>query len=328
MSDPASDFPEMPRLTPAEFDNYGFDVQERVCEPFETSMDASGMPIEGLALAALPSIALSERQTLPFVWVYVQHALRMWEVSTILNARLIVSDVLKGQVHTLALRMPKGKRWSPAMLGSKRGPRPEGQALSGGTCSADPGELNALYGELTPGRYALTATVYDWKSNTVVVEVSQRPGPLELPAPVPLEVARERTTQLEQLVHSGQVEFAQAASNAPALEGRGLAVRVASNQTGKPMVLGRLRVLPEEGAHVVAHGDKGLADGFAWVTFILAELDELDAETKAVQIPLEAEGDSLLGQFAVNLDALVGAETKGRLLYVVAGRYVEGAFSL
>ncbi len=36
------------------------------------------------------------------------------------------------------------------------------------------------------------------------------------------------------VVHSGQVEFDQAASEAPALEGRRLAVRVASNQTGKP----------------------------------------------------------------------------------------------
>jgi hypothetical protein len=318
-----SNFPKIPALTAAEFDEFPVAVHGRVCDVFVANVDASSMLIEGLALSSLPSIALSDRQTLPFVWVYVQRAMRMWEVEPMLNARLIVSDVLQGQVYALPLLMPNGKRWSPAAFASKKGPPPEGEALGGSTCTAESGKLP----EHAPGRYAMTATVYDWKSNTVVADVTAQPGALEPPAPVPLEVAQQRMATLNRLVASGQVEFSGAALDAPPLAGQGLAVRIVSRDK-KATLYGRLRVAPAEGAQVVPHSDTGVANGFAWVTLMLVKLDELDVVSRAVQVPLSTDGTSLVGQFAVHLDAVFDVELAGRLLYVVAGRYIEGALPI
>lgn len=319
-----SNFPKFPALTPAEFDEFSEDVQQRVCKPFDTNVDASMMPIEVLALTSLPSIALSDRQTLPFVWVNVERAMRMWEVEPMLNARLVVSDVLQGQVYTVPLLMPNGKRWSPAAFASKKGPPPEGEALGGAAVTCQSGKLP----ELAPGRYAMTATVYDWKSNTVVADVTAKPGALEPPAAVPLDVAQQRMATLNRLAASGQVEFSGAALDAPALVGHGLAVRVVSQGAKKAALYGRLRVAAAEGAPVVPHSDAGVANGFAWVTLMLVQLDELGVVTRALQVPLSTDGTSLVGQFAVHLETIFDVELHGRLLYVVAGRYIQGAFTI
>lgn len=324
MPESTSNLPKIPALTVAEFDEFPDEVQERVCEPFEDNVDASGMPIEGLALSSLPSIALSERQTLPFVWVYTERAMRRWEVEPKLNARLVVSDVLRGQVHTVPLLMPRGKRWSPAAYASKKGPPPSGQALGGSTCTAESGRVPGL----GQGRYALTATVYDWKSNTVMADVTADAHPLEPPVAVPLEVAKQRMAALNQLVTSGQVEFAGAALQAPALVGQGLAVRVERRADDEVTVHGRLRVTPAEGAFVEPHGEPGVANGFAWVTLMLVKLDELEVVTRAVQVPLSTDGAALMGQFAMHLNAIFDVELTGRLLYVVTGRYIEGALPI
>lgn len=321
---PESNFPKIPALTAAEFDEFPAAVHARVCQTFQTNIDASSIPIDGLALSSLPSIALSERQTLPFVWVYVQRAMRMWEVEPMLNARLIVSDVLHGQVFALPTLMPKGKRWSPAAFASKKGPPPQGEALGGGGCTARSGKLP----ELAPGRYAMTATVFDWKSNTVVSDITAKPGALEPPEAIPLEGAKQRMATLSQLVASGQVEFSGAALDAPPLAGYGLAVRVESRADKKATVHGRLRVAPAEGAAVVPHSEAGVPNGFAWVTLMLVQLDELDVVTRAVQVPLSTDATSLVGQFAVHLDAIFDVELAGHLLYVVAGRYIEGALPI
>lgn len=176
---------------------------------------------------------------------------------------------------------------------------------------------------LEPGRYAMTATVYDWKSNTVVADVTSSTGALEPPAAVPLEVAKQRMAALNRLVVSGQVEFSGPALDAPPLVGHGLAVRVESRPDKKATLHGRLRVAPAEGVAVVPHSDAGVANGFAWVTLMLVKLDELDVVTRAVQVPLSTDAASLVGQFAVRLEAVFDVELQGRLLYVVAGRYIE-----
>lgn len=325
MSESTSNLPQIPALTLAEFDDFSDEVQERVCEPFENNVDASSMPIEGLALGSPPSIALGDRQTLPYVWVYVQRAMRMWEVEPKLNARLIVSDVLTGHVHTVPLLMPHGKRWSPAAFASKKGPAPAGEALGGSTCTAESGKLPGL----ERGRYAITATVYDWKSNTVLADVIPNAArELDPPAPVPLEVAMQRMGTLNQLVAGGQVEFAGVTLNAPALVGHGLAVRVEPRSDEKATVHGRLRVTPAEGAAVVPHSEPGVANGFAWVTLMLVKLDELEVVTRAIQVPLSADAGALVGQFAIHVEAVFDVELRGRLLYVVAGRYIEGALPI
>lgn len=323
MSESTSNFPKIPALTPAEFDEFPAKVHARVCEPFLTNLDGSSMPIEGIALSSLPSIALSQRQTLPFVWAYVERAMRMWEVEPMLNARLVVSDVLMGQAYPVPLLMPKGKRWSPAAFASKKGPPPEGEALGGAAVTCQSGKLP----ELAPGRYAMTATVYDWKSNTVVADVTKA-GTLEPSAAVPLEVAKQRMATLNRFAASGQVEFSGAALDAPALVGHGLAVRVVSREDKKATLYGRLRVAAAEGAPVVPHSDAGVPNGFAWVTLMLVQLDELGVVTRALQVPLSADGTSLVGQFAVHLETIFDVELHGRLLYVVAGRYIQGAFTI
>jgi len=317
-------FPKIVALTPADFDEFTLAAQLRVCEPFATNVDASSMPIEGLALSSLPSIALSDTQRLPFVWVYVQHRMRRWEVEPMLNARLILSDVLLGQVHAIPLLMPKGARWSPAAFASRKGRPPEGDALDGYTCGAEAGKLP----QVAPGRYAMTAMVYDWKSNTVVADITAERRALEPPAPVPLEVAKRRMATLSRLAASGQVDFSGAAERAPELAGYGLAVGVAFGTDKQATVHGRLRVGPAEGAAVVPHSEAGVANGFAWVTFMLVKLDELGVVTRAVQVPLRADATSLVGQFAVRLDAIFDVELDGHLLYVVAGRYIEGALPI
>jgi len=323
LSESLPSFPEIVALTPAEFDQFPGAVHQRVCEPFENNLDASCMPIEGLALRSLPSIALSDRSVLPFVWLYVQHRMRRWEVEPMLNARVVVSDVLLGQVHAIPLLMQNGALWSPAAFASRKGPPPEGEDLGGSTCTAESGKL----AELPPGRYAMTAMVYDWKSNTVVADVTAKPGALQPLAATPLAVAARRMATLNRLTADG-VEFSGAARDAPALVGHGLAVRVVPRADKHATVLGRLRMAAAEAAAVVPHSDPAIAHGFAWVTFMLVKLDELGVVTRAVQVPLSTDASSLVGQFAVPLEAIFDVELDGHLLYVVAGRYIEGALAI
>ena len=174
----------------------------------------------------------------------------------------------------------------------------------------------------------MTATVYDWKSNTVVSDITAKPGALEPPEAMPLEVAKQRVATLNQQVASGQVEFSGATLNAPPLAGYGLAVRVATGEGKKVTVHGRLRVTPAEGAAVVPHSDPAVPSGFAWVTFMLVQLDELGVVTRAVQVPLATDAASLVGQFAAHLETLFDVELGGHLLYVIAGRYIEGPWPI
>lgn len=127
----------------------------------------------GVAINAPTSIALKQHATLPILMAIQQTGLRGWEVGIADNCLLVATDLNRRTVSFGGvIRDPPNKIPIPRSE-LPLDPKPTGTnatSISSGVDRIDAREILSLPWE--PGRYSFTVVVFDWRSNTVDVELT------------------------------------------------------------------------------------------------------------------------------------------------------------
>ncbi len=154
----------------------------------------------GLALGAPSKVDLSQQEHLPLLLFTRTTGLRNWEVLHKPNTRLVAVELNTGRTE-IRLALGGGRKRAPA-----DGPRSmEGEPPVEDDAEASHTDLHQLEAREVldlswePGVWAFTSIIYDWVSNTTVVELAD---PTEEPTP-PGTVARSKAAALAETARRG-----------------------------------------------------------------------------------------------------------------------------
>lgn len=128
----------------------------------------------GVAINAPTSIALKQHATLPILMAHRRTGLRDWEIGFVADNCLLVATDLNRRTVSFGgvIRDPPNKIPIPRSE-LPLDPKPTGTnatSISSGVDRIDAREILSLPWE--PGRYSFTVVVFDWRSNTVDVELT------------------------------------------------------------------------------------------------------------------------------------------------------------
>lgn len=132
-------------------------------------------PFQGTAIGAPSSLDVDARDRLPVLWLSRETGLRGSQVVAMRNSTVIVSDLIRGgiSIHD-AFTGPKmidlGK-----VPRSASGPPLERSQAEGVTVNVEMLDLRTVANlPWVPGRLAISLIIYDWASNTVLVELTRQ----------------------------------------------------------------------------------------------------------------------------------------------------------
>jgi hypothetical protein len=116
-------------------------------------------------------VKLDQRDDLPVLIAVRTTGLRDWQVEKEQNARIVLVDLESGVIKTQRLFGTHKRMRTPEP--SMSGPRPDelNAATVGTSLNRHIGLRRQLGIKWRPGRYAVNVIIYDWVSNTVVVEL-------------------------------------------------------------------------------------------------------------------------------------------------------------
>ena len=301
-----------------------------------------GLPrAQGDAIGCPKVVDVAQRTRWPLLWASWLSNMRAWSVVPARNSSLVVSDLVTGQV---TLHDPHYAPRKPDLRGvpkSREGKSADVLAPGGfrGGCEVIDvrGVTNVPWHS---GRYAVTLIVYDWASNTTVVEL--RGGQVAPASPLSHAQAAELVHQQQRVARTPYPTYAfGATAKTPALTGPGLALSVPAEISAKKvemMVEGAARLELSPADLVAGTGPDQGADGapaaFVSVTLLVARLDA-PLRKIDVRIPVPsrrplAAGDTVDVAFRVDLKgALHSGVTPGEYqVYAAANRYLAGPYPL
>jgi hypothetical protein len=327
--------------------------------PGDVSSEGSRESPALLAISAPSRVYLDRHEELPVLVASCQTGLRRWQVNYDPNTHVIAADLATGVVRT-GLPFIKGKR--------ELTPQP---SMSG----TPPDEINARavansvrkinvrkYIDLPwrPSQLALAVIVYDWVSNTIVVELvgeKDHQAALQSTPPFPREMAIELARKVRRAKEDPESLLSfEASADTPKLEGQGLALSVpdsVSGETSPVRIQGAVKVeLPagfivepppdEEGAPTddggVTSGDAEPLDVPAAVlaaTLMLAELDVRYPRQGLIQVPVYSEtplkpGDTVEACFSMDLRAVLEGDLPPSTyqVYFILGAHISGPYPM
>jgi len=271
-----------------------------------------------LALGAPRTANLDASKEIPLLVGVRYTARRAWEVHLDENALLVAVDLGTGALHA-GWPLIKDKR-RPTPVPSRTGPAPEGfksKALTTGVKRTD--LARSVEAVLGPSRLALTVIVYDWVSNTVVIELTRRDV-------APTEVApRNPTTALTRTTPG---------SGIPKLDGSGAALAISKDiDPGDPVTIGGAVDLPLADAVVVPSAAPG-GGSLLVANVLIRKLDETLPVSLELAVPAEVRGGPKDGSVRAyfEFDALrmiTGTRLSGEYqVYLITGVRVFGPYPL
>jgi hypothetical protein len=294
----------------------------------------------GLALGAPGTVELGRRDALPVIVLARTSGLRDWEVNIARNTALIAVDLGDGSVRRRFAFQDRKQRAPANKPGSMVGPRPNKLDAESTSAGVYPLEARWLLGlPWLPGTYAITVTVYDWSSNTVVVRLK---GPeKEIPVHEPFSLERARQIAVEAQAKPTELPHFVKTSANPEVKKEGVALsipaEIAADAKTVP-VFGTVKLKAPPGAVVKPPEIKGVAvpePGLpaavlrAMVTFERKDLPE--PPRLSLEIPVFAKlpikpGEVAEGHFAFDLlksmeEALPPGEHQ---VYLIAGAHIDG----
>jgi hypothetical protein len=293
----------------------------------------------GLLITAPLTVSLSEKNSLPMVLLERRDAVRLWDVAFDLNTILIAVNLSQGDLrYGLAASKPDSgvRRWEPGSVGSRLGPKPEGKQAGITITKAhilDAREICKLPWE--PERYALSVISYDWVSNTRLVELEGKHGPIE-------RVSLAEAAKVNRVPQVGLQDelpvFLRTAKN-PALPSQGVALSISNafSATAERLpVYGSFRIaLPEYAIIGVTSGSDSERQALVRGTLLLIQKDVPVSARVNLVIPIlgrgpKQSGDLVEGFFGIDLkqeirDTLVPGQY---VLYFLLDRHISAPLRL
>jgi len=285
----------------------------------------------GIVLALPSQVELSQHPSFPFVWGLQMNALRGWEVSSKLNARLLITELQGEEISVGHLLIPHGKRFSPKPFLSRKGPKPEDQALAQSNANLEKSSFMQVFGvSPAPGRYAVTVFYHDWPSETSVVTVSSSNGvesAAALAAPSLLsEPATQSYTKQAAQRDKNNLPSYEPRAGVGALPTLGLTARLERDPAGRLIALGQLRLTKNEVITANSSLKGKVPDAFVRLHIVVMTLDQAETTIKTLIAPLDEFSGDYVAQFTVDLSSFLQQATS--LVYLIAGSQKSGPLEL
>ncbi len=324
-----------------------FDLQEEVRDDLLERLLLT-VKVEGMGLLAPATVDVGQHKRLPLLWLLRTSGRRSWEVQLVRNSALVAVDLSSGAVTVRhAFAGPKLPALAQLPV-SRDGAVPErAQAASTrvDTRTLDARQIAKL--PWRPGRMALTLLSYDWRTNTVLTELTGPPpgpaGPVGVPRPEVLEVAEANRAALRSAEAALRVERSEAtpAGN----EGPGAWMRVppeAGAGANRIVVHGLARVAVP-GAALLAgrppepEARESIPGAVLTLTVLVGGLDRPEPSQVVVRAPIFAKRVLKAGQlveaaFSLDLQATLRQPLQPSehpyQLWLVAGEHVGGPWPL
>jgi len=304
---------------------------------------------EGDAIGCPRVVDVDQQTRLPFLWASRASNLRAWSVVAARNTAVVFTDLSTGKV---SIHDPHYAPRKPDLRGvpkSREGKQQDILAPRGFRGGVEVLDLRGFANpSWNPGRFAATLLVYDWPSNTLVVELQRKGvGPAaDAALSIPHAEAVALAHHQQRVAHSPYPMYKFGATpKTPPLTSPGLALLVPTEASAKKAELwvegaARLELLP--GNLVASAGSaadasppaEGLPAAFARVTLLVLRLDA-PVRPIDLQVPVIAPGALQVGQtvdlaFRVDLKSALHTELlPGEYqVYAAGGRYMAGPYPL
>jgi len=278
-----------------------------------------------VAIGAPKAIEVDKQDEFPLLMAIRTTGLRDWRVDFDQNARILLVDLDTGVIRSERLVGSHKRGLTP--LPSMSQERPD--ELNAATVSIGLNKLRGLRKSLgidwRPGRYAVTVIIYDWISNTVVVELKGKDE--KRPARWPQEA-------------SSFLSSTSIMKETPKIDVLGMSLSAPEEvDLGAPVPIYGAVHIPFDKAIVAAckkSDSETKTPDKSWLliaSVILVKLDAEDPEQIGMVIPATVSGDPgsgqiLQGYFSLDIrTALSGRNLSGKhQLYLVAGDKVAGPY--
>lgn len=233
-------------------------------------------------------------------------ALREWQVNLRRNLCLVVVDLHTGELRTTS-PYKSVKPLARPPLGSRSGPAPEGLQARITMRGVERIVVRPVFGETWPSdTYAVTATAYDWVSNTKLVKRSAA-APASQPRWIPSSPDLESSVAPAHLPPGLRFDLAQAGTG-------GVGVRV-KGTISMPVVEVALGIAgpTDPRRSMLAH-------------LLLFKLDVASPISVGFAAPVTVQGGNATGHFSFDLGrrAEAGGLSGEYQVYLVSGRTVVG----
>lgn len=270
-----------------------------------------------LALGLPKSVDIDSHNQIPGLVAKRYTGLRAWEVDFQQNLTFMVTDLTTGDVKTI-VSFAEDKRRGASPPPSRTPPEPDIVNRGATTYGVERFKVPDVYEGQWPSRIAVTATYYDWLSNTAVVSCESKSREEKPLAP------RAASNFVTSVAVSDDAVVAPGFTwSVPETAGPGNPIQVRVILSVLP---GQTPLLPGKEA------DQGYSL-LVPVTLVLLKLDLLYPVRISMAIPLRqppVKGGEARARFAVNLrDTPEGRALSGTYqVYITTGSIVSGPYSL
>jgi len=303
---------------------YQFGVDQ--ARPLKLSVVRTGF--RGVLIRGPRLVDVAVRREVPLLVVHQNTFQREWEARYRLNAMAHTVDLDRG-VATSAAMFLRRERYDPAEVRwSRAGPPPEeGQDEWFYTAVGTVDLWAVLKLPRRPARYAITATVFDWLSNTVTIELVDPGQAPRKPEDyfLPRALAAEVVARLKDAP-----QFLPPTLDEPQHEGLALSAPPEASAAGIPVQLA-MKIRAPAGTIVAPGEPAGLPAAVLNARLLVVRLDQRSWVTADIPVPVYSEvplkpGDVLSGRAGVDLKAYArGPLHPGPYcLYLFAGEHVAG----
>jgi hypothetical protein len=308
--------------------------------------------VEGSAIGCPQVVDVDQHARLPFAWATWTSNLRAWSVVEARNSVVVVSDLSTGKLSAHDPRAAPGKADLRGVPKSREGTPQDIIAPKGSKGGCDVLNLREFAAiPWKPGRYAATLLIYDWVTNTVVIDLQSKGVGLAPEAAAALRIPYAEAVALDEK-HKRVAENPYpmyrfgATPKTPALAGPGLALAVPAAITAKAPEwfidgAARLELLPGNlvaplaAGHVADPKRPPAPAAFVSVALLVATLDARVRQVD-LRVPVAAStgrlaaGDEVDVAFRVDLRSALHSELPpGEYqIYAAGTRYVAGPYSL
>ncbi len=275
------------------------------------SDESGGSSPAVLRLGLTRIIDLSRTSVVPGAVLRQYSGLRLWEVDNDQNLSFIIVDLRTGAVEVAKAFQTERRMAQPTS--SRSGPEPSGIDRRVVHSGVQRFNLPPVFGEQWPSpAFAVTAVLYDWVSNTAVIERQPPPAPAADPTGVPspfLDRAASRGAM------AGSPGFV---VDIPASVPQGAALKIAGTLNVPSASVALLQSAEQPDGRLMA------------ATLLLMALDAEHPIALRLLVPVKRHGETVSATFAFDLaQRPEGARLAGHYkAYFVSGRTVVGPQSL